>query len=261
MMKKQTINLWMIALAIAGCFFSTSTFAQEEESSESAFSFGADVYNRYIWRGINLGGNAPAVQPGIEVALGKTGLAVGAWGSYTLSDNLVQEADLYLSYSPIDMISVAVTDYFFPTDGINNDYFNYKDDETGHTIEAMVSFNGTESIPVSLMFAINVYGFDALKPDGEKAHSSYLELGYSKEIKGAELSLFAGATLTDADNTDTPDIEETGFYGQTGPALINLGLGLSKEIKITESFSLPVSSSLIFNPDAGNIFIVFGFTL
>lgn len=68
--------------------------------------------------------------------------------------------------------------------------------------------------------------------------STYLELGYSFEVKYVACSAFLGMTPT------KPDTEkgETGYYGE-GPGVINLGISASKEIKISESFSLPVNAS------------------
>jgi hypothetical protein len=41
----------------------------------------------------------------------------------------------------------------------------------------------------------------------------------------------------------------------------NLGLGVTKDIKITDKFSIPVNGLLILNPDTEKMFIVAGFTL
>jgi len=42
---------------------------------------------------------------------------------------------------------------------------------------------------------------------------------------------------------------------------VNIGITLSKEITISDDFSLPVCCSLITNPQAENIYMVFGFSL
>jgi hypothetical protein len=137
--------------------------------------------SRYVWRGLNLGGSTPAIQPAIEFAFGNEdhSIAVGAWGSYSFSGTQTgQEADLYLSYTLKDMFSLTVSDYFFPDETVGtNKYFNYNMDwntindgtkaQTGHVLEAALSFNGTESIPVSLLFAMNVWGADSRKYEEE----------------------------------------------------------------------------------------------
>jgi len=85
--------------------------------------------------------------------------------------------------------------------------------------------------------------------------SKYLELGYAADVKGVAVNVFAGMAL---DNPEIAKGEPEGFYGQRAAGIINLGFTLSKEIQITENYSLPVFGSLITNPEAENIFMVFG---
>lgn len=243
-----------LLVPIAALFLATSLFAQEEESSN--FSFSADLVSRYIWRGANLGGNGMHIQPGIEYAFGNSGLAIGAWGSHSIgAGGAGAEADLYLTYSFLDMFSFGVTDYYFPSDAqfARDGYFNYKKGETGHVIELMAGFDGTENIPISVLFAVNVYGLDGTKPNGDPYYAKYLELGYSKSLGDTELSVFAGAALDDPEEEDGA----VGWYGNSA-GIVNLGFTLSKSVSISDQFQLPLSSSLIFNPEAENIYLVFG---
>ena len=48
---------------------------------------------------------------------------------------------------------------------------------------------------------------------------------------------------------------DAAFYGD---GLVNLSLGGSKDIKITEEYSLPVFGSFIYNADSEAAFLVFG---
>jgi hypothetical protein len=222
--------------------------------SDGNLSLGVDLVSRYIWRGINLGGSSPHIQPGIEYSFGQSGLSVGAWGSYSLSLNAGAEADLYISYSPLDWLNFTLTDYFFPADQPfeRNNYFNYKSEETGHTLEAMVTLGGFNNIPFYTTFAMNIYGADGINSQGNKYMAKYLEVGYSGNLYEAEYMVFAGAAL------DNPGTSGSGWYGDKA-GLINLGLTISKSYNLLDK-SIPVSSSLIFNPEAGNIYIVFGVT-
>jgi hypothetical protein len=267
------------SVLIAMSLFMGSLFAQEETTSESSpWNVGADLVSRYIWRGVNLGGSSPSIQPYVEFGFGSTdhAFAVGAWGAYSVSGAQTgQEADLYLSYTLKEMFSLTFTDYFFPDETVaRNKYFNYNMDwdkinsgdkaQTGHVVEAAISFNGTDKIPVSLMFAMNIWGADSRKykedagvmvPQDKIVMSKYLELGYAANVKGIGVNVFAGMAL---DNPDTDKGEPEGFYGQRAAGIINLGFSLSKEIQITENYSLPVFGSFITNPEAQNIFMVFG---
>ena len=48
------------------------------------------------------------------------------------------------------------------------------------------------------------------------------------------------------------------WYVNGGSGLCNISLGGSKDIKITESYSLPVFGSFVYNPDSEAAFLVFG---
>jgi len=229
---------------------------------------GADVMSRYIWRGINLGGSSPSIQPWIKYTISTKGsahaLTIGAWGAYTFSNTSNQEVDLSLIYTYQKIISLSVTDYFFPemyAGTGRNRYFNYSQDSTCHVFEGTVSFNGTEKIPVTVLFSMNLYGNDARKINsdgslGKIFMTKYMELGYKKNVSGVDLNAFVGATL------DKPDQHrgETGFYGNQTSGIINLGVKAAKAIPITATYSIPVQFSLITNPEAERIFLVFGFS-
>jgi hypothetical protein len=210
-------------------FCSLSLFANE-------LTPGADIVSRYIWRGKDFG-SSPAFQPALTYTLGD--FSVGAWGSVTFNDNKFQEQDLFVSYKFFDMVSLIVTDYFFPNDEIaNNNYFEYNDSLTYHILEATVKFEGTEEIPFTLAVNYNFWGWD-------KDNSAYIELGYFTKIKDNRLDVFLGATTGE------------GIYGNTA-GVVYFGVQGKKEVKITDSYSLPVFCRFITNPQAENIHLVFG---
>ncbi len=199
---------------------------------------GADLVSRYIWRGKDFG-NSPAIQPGLTYTWND--FSIGAWGSLTINDNIFQEQDLFVSYTLFDVFTFGVTDYFFPNDTISdNKYFHYKKEETGHTFELNVKIHDIADIAAYIAFNYNFYGADT-------ANSSYLELGYKSKLKDIEFDAFMGFAL------------DKGIYGNSF-GVVYLGLTGYKNIKITEEFSLPVFSRLIFNPQAENIHLVFGLT-
>ena len=233
-------------------------FAGFSLSAQGEWDFSSDFNSRYVWRGMDFGAS-PSIQPGITYS--HSGFAIGAWGAYSVNGSQAQEADLFLSYTGLnDMISVGVTDYFFPNDTLgNNDYFNYKSNETGHLFEAFIQFNGTENLPLTFLVASNIYG-DDLNSAGKSRFSSYAELGYSFTTNtDLGLDIFLGANLTTRSNDDiTAGVG--GFYADKA-GIVNMGITASKDIPITEKFALPVRLSLIANPTNNNIFMVFGFTL
>ncbi len=240
-----------------GLLFLTLFISFQLSAQEKGVNFGVDIASRYVWRGADYG-RSPSIQPALEFSFGK--LQIGTWGAFTTSQfisdkskSFIQETDLYINYDINKMLSVTLTDYFFPDDLlVNNDFYNYHKDKTGHILEGTIQFNGTEKIPVSLMIASNFYGADARKANNDLFYSTYIELGYNKSWNNTDLDFFIGGTPNKADT----NLKESGFYADK-PGIVNIGLTASKEIKVTDSFNIPVSVSLITNPDTENVFLVF----
>jgi hypothetical protein len=235
-------------------FLSSSLFAQTEAPKESPLRLGADIVSRYVWRGLNIGGQTPHIQPSLKIVSEKYGLEFGSWASYSFNGNLT-ETDLFLNYSPISALTFTINDYFLPSDWSAQKYFEWNKDSTTHTVEGAISFNGTEKIPFTLLFAMNLYGLDYRNGDNKIVYSKYIELGYSKDIRNTSFKAFAGACL------DMPEDGTVGYYGQKKHGFINVGITVKKEIPISEKFSLPISASIITNPEAENIFFVFAISI
>lgn len=238
-MKRALLSFVFCILFVAVSI--QNTYSQDGGSN---WGLGADVVSRYVWRGTDFG-NSPSIQPYLSYSI--KGFEIGTWGSFATNGADMQEVDLYASYNFCkERISLGVTDYFFPSSLVTkNRYFDYKEESTGHILEGNLNLNGGEKIPLSLSLNYNFYGADT-------DNSFYFELGYSGSCKNVDLDVFAGATTGE------------GIYltpGAEGFSFVNIGLTASKEIKITENWSLPVSASLITNPQAENIFFVFGFSL
>ncbi len=222
-LKNGRVILFALLISSAGI-----GMVSAQEESESPFSVGADFVSRYVWRGLDFG-NAPAVQPMVEFAAGN--FSIGAWGSYTLSASPYLEADLYAGYAFDFGLSVLMSDYYFPAAefGALTDMSYF--DIDAHTFELGLS-QEIGDFYVSAFYFLNAN--DDL----------YFEAGYSFE----HFSIFAGA----GNQSYTSD----GDF-----MLTNFGISTSKDIEISDTFSLPVSGALIINPDLEQIHIVFGFSL
>ncbi len=193
-------------------------------SAQANVDVGADLMSRYVWRGTDFGGS-PSIQPYIEMSTGN--FVLGAWGAYTTNAPGAQEADLYAGYSFGDVFSLTVTDYYFPMDDMSDEYFD---------------FDNNHSIEVSGTFTLENFSLLAGKfLAGADDESLYFEAGYDFSV----VNVFAGA----GDNVYTTDNE----FG-----LVNVGIGTSKDIKISDYFSLPLSGSVILNPESESLFMVVG---
>jgi hypothetical protein len=218
-------------------------------SNAQELSVGTDFVSRYIWRGIELGGNTPSFQPTVKLTV--SSLTAGFWGAYSLSDSKgLNEIDIYASYSfelsDAGSLSFGVTDYTNPNSGTKIGNIHNHNDEEGpgaHFIELNAGYAGSESFPLSLSFNMFLYNL--------KNNPIYLQVGYSTSIENVVLDLFAGGTPG----------EDTEYYGTTNFSIINFGFTASKSIKFTEDFSLPIFGSVILNPASENLFFVAGFRL
>jgi hypothetical protein len=233
-MKKVILTIAVVFVLIF------SVKAQEESSLD--FSVGADVVSSYVWRGDYLTG--AAIQPAASLSI--AGVSLSAWGSVDLF-GLTKEVDFTLGYE-IAGLSLAITDYWCVDEGVF-DYFKYGNDETAHVFEATIGYTlPIESFPLSLTWNTNIAGADATKANGETAYSTYIEAAYPFSIKSVGLEAALGLTPWEGAYSD-------------GLNVVNISLKASKEIKITDSFSLPAFGQIILNPNKEGIYFVFGISL
>jgi hypothetical protein len=190
-------------------------------AQEKSWNTGVDLVSNYIWRGLKFG-NGPALQPKLEFNSGN--FTIGGWGSYCFSHNEAPETDLYMSIGTNSGFNLTFTDYYF----LGTSVFK----SSSHYFEPMLSFEkGNFRLMGAYMF-------------GHETSDLYLEAGLA--AGPVDLSLGAGE----------------GQYTKNGKFNIcNIGLGTSKEIKVTDSFSIPVRGSLILNPSNEQLYIVIGITL
>lgn len=242
---KKFLAIPFLAFALAG---SSPASAQE-------FSLGADIVSRYVWRGVDFGESA-SVQP--SLSLSHKGLEVGTWASYAANPGSADanEHDLWIGYSA-GAFSVGITDYYFPNathDDHDHDHDEHEEEETigffdfsgdgegAHWIEPYVSFGGTDSFPVTL--------YAAYMAHNDVDNSIYLNASMPFAVGGVDMSFGIGASAG-----------ESAFYGTDGFSIIDMTLGASKSIPVTDKFELPVSVSYILNPTHEKSYLVFGVSL
>ena len=203
--------------------------------ADAGVGFGADVVNRYVWRGADFG-NAVSVQPGMSISHGN--IEVGAWSSWAITDGGANENDLYASFSS-GPIGITLTDYYFP--GLTEDdaffsYNNYsaeeleedEDKSNPHIIEVSASL-APDGVPLSALIAYNFFG----DPDNSFWAEATYDLG---EMEETAVSVTVGLG--------------NGFYTTTtDPALVSVGLNMGKG---------DYFASYILNPDKESTFLVFG---
>lgn len=234
-MKKIVLMAMLMATGM-------SATAQDEVETTVA----ADVVSQYVWRGQDLGN--VSLQP--TLGIGYKGLSLSAWGSVGLADaDDTKEFDLTLAYT-IGGLNIGITDYWFNV-GLDPDnrYFMYNAHSTNHVFEANIGYDfGVASV----QWFTNIAGNDGVNKDGKRAYSSYLELAVPFKLATVDWTASVGAIPW-----------ATSFYNgwTSGFAVTNVSLKATKDIKVTDSFSIPIFGQVMANPRTQNAYLAFGFTL
>ena len=229
-----------IVLFAMGLVMSMTAFAQDEIET----TISGDIVSSYIWRGQDLG--STSIQP--TLGIDYKGLSLTAWGSYGLTDPAdTKEFDLTLGYS-VGGFNIGVTDYWLNAGGDpENRYFRYNAHSTNHVFEANIGYDFGVA---SLQWYTNFAGNDGVNNDGKRAYSSYVEANIPFKLGSVDWTATAGAVPFATD-----------YYGTTEFAVTNLSLRADKEIKVTDSFSIPIFGQVTANPYTKKAYLVFGLTL
>ncbi len=206
----------------------------QENDETSPFSVKMDFFSSYIWRGTSFSG--PSVQPSLSWQIHR--LTLGAWASQDFAGTY-SEADLYASYNFSFGLSLGITDYYYPGLG----YFDFSDTTGSHAYEINLGYR-IGKLLLAANFVLNQAG-GAASAGGD----TYVELKYDFK----NIGLFAGV------GNGWLTIEEPGKSDEFG--LVNIGATISKEVKINDRFSIPLTGSVIWNPQAELFYIVAGFSL
>jgi hypothetical protein len=209
-----------------GMLFLTGMKAQE-------LSVGLDFYNRYVFRGVDFG-DSPSLQPSITFTSGN--FTLGAWGAYSTGNGTTDggfgEADLYASYAFDFGLSLGATSYYYP----GTSWFELDEGVSSHAIELNLGYEVS-----NFSFAANYIVNDSRDGAGAEGGDTYFELGYG----AGSVDLFVGAG--------------DGWHSTNGNfQVVNIGIGTSKNIQITEAFAIPMSGAVILNPNSEQLHLVVG---
>ena len=233
---KKIVSIAMMLVA------SATAFAQDKIET----TISTDIVSQYVWRGQDLGNIS--IQP--TLGIGYKGLSLSAWGNAGVSSSDTKELDLTASYS-IGGLNVGITDYWFNTGGLDPDgrYFKYDAHGTNHLFEANIGYDFGFA---SLQWYTNFAGNDGINKNGKRAYSSYAEVVVPFKLATIDWTATAGAVPYATD-----------FYNDwtSGFAVTNLALKATKDIKVTDSFAVPIFAEVSANPCTQKAYLVLGITL
>ncbi len=229
---------FMAIAAIAACASATASADNIEATVAS------DAVSSYIWRGQDLG--SVSLQPTLGISY--KGLSLSSWASVGIANPAdTKELDLTLSYS-IGGFNIGVTDYWFNAgQDPQNRYFIYGAHSTNHVFEANI---GYDFGVINLQAYTNFAGNDGVNDKGDRAYSTYVEVSAPFKLATCDWTAALGAVPM-----------ETTSYATSGFAITNVSLKAVKDIRVTDSFSIPVFGQVVANPCSQKAYLVFGLTL
>lgn len=210
-------------------------------SVDSCLYVQLDLANRWIWRGVNYS-EAPVIQPTLGYANDK--LNVFIFGSCAFERRSYSEIDFSVEYQVARTLKLGFTDYFGINDsiGAKHDFLNMKRTTTMHMFDIYGIYTPSRKIPVTLLYSFWFWGADREQATLKQNFSSYLEARYDKSYGKVKASAFAGMTLG------------KGFYASR-PAVVNLGVGLTKLLTAFNSVAIPAKLEFVLNPEIQNVYI------
>ncbi|MDR2122374.1 MAG: hypothetical protein LBP34_04530 [Flavobacteriaceae bacterium] len=216
-----------------------------EESKKVKLSFSADLVSSYVWRGIKQTGIS--IQPSLALEAG--GFTLGAWGSTDFQGGNKgghKEVDFYASYA-IGGFSATVSDVWFDGEGAYRYFSDPEEEYLGHSLEGTLAYTFSEEVPLSVSWNTFLLGKGNKKANGDNSYSTFIEFSYPFSFQEFGIDLAVGFTPW-----------ESTLYGTTGFKFNEIKLGVSKGIKISDSFTLPIYGNIIVNPAMEDIHFVFG---
>ncbi|HOH55372.1 MAG TPA: hypothetical protein PK903_04600 [Paludibacteraceae bacterium] len=192
------------------------------------FTVSTDIVSSYVWRGVKYAD--ASIQP--TLTFSHQNFSIGSWGSAGIDGFM--EMDLYAKYAFNFGLSLGVTDYYYPGSNV----FDYSTETGSHGYEINLGY-GIKGLSLSANYILNEAG-----AAGTVGGDKYFEIGYAFN----KFSIFAGA----GDGWHTAD----GSF-----QVVNVGLSVTKDIQITDSFKVPLKGSAILNPATEQYYLTVGITL
>lgn len=230
----------------------TSVFFAQDKGE---FNFTASLHNQWYWRGYAVG---PDPIIAAQASFKYKGLEVGTWNGYGLA-GIWKDVDTYISYSK-GGFTISLWDVFNYSDytasagyaGYGNhtqaNYFHLGEG-TRHFLDLSVGY-AVPNTGLNLFLATIVGGRDR-NADGSQTYSSYFKASYDFSMDnnvtvtpyvsyGFALNSDNGGTFWQWTDKAVAEAKDAGFN--------EIGINISKPIKITENYSIKASAGAVASP-------------
>jgi hypothetical protein len=214
------------------------------------------------------------IKPSIQFT--KSNFTIGAWGLFSI-DSSYDEVDIYVGYKVGKWNFMFYDFYMYPQGSENKSIFDYSKEAGLHMLDFTASYTVSKEFPLTIMGAAMWAAFESnysymptaaseiknnKMPIGElDALSTYLEFSYPSKIGKTNVSYILGMAPGGSRHSRWFDESGRKHYSDGLLYITNLGLSASHIIKVSDTFSLPISATLTFNPHQEVMFLQFNVSL
>ena len=221
---------------LAILFVAMTTMGHEKEADDNKVGVDVEInmMTKYMWRGIDKGGIT--FKP--EATLSWKGLSLTFEGSKGIDKEDDIELDVELGYEFPFGLNIGIVDYWDHDEDIDGKYFYYKKEST-HRWEANIGYsNDYFEIQAYSIFAGHDY-----KHNGDRAYSTYFELGVPFRMAGLDWKAKLGFTPAESAASHH---EDENLYADKA-AFVMASVRAVKELHFKQ-FHMPVYVELHTNP-------------
>lgn len=237
----------MSAPAVRGGDTTDNTVSTPGRRVSDYLDFDLSIANNHLWRGIEVSdGLVMCSSLGVHDRNGY--VKVGVWNGTNVTGKY-KELNFFAEFT-VRRFRLAFWDtYNFSTDADynNKEFFNYKAHSTGRFLDCIATYSFGERFPLTLTWSTILFGRDrySLYAAGSKQrYSTYVSAAYRcLERQRWTIDASVGGTFTLADRPG----DRSTFYSSR-PGIIDVRVTVTYDIKITDRYNLPVSSTVMFNP-------------
>ena len=169
------------------------------------------------------------------------------WGSTSLDAVGSKELDFNAGYQ-FGNFYIGFTDYWWNGEGAS--YFM----ENTHYGELNLAYTICDGFPLTIAANTFLYGADK-KANGDQAYSTYINASYPFSCGAFDFNAGIGYI------TNTEDNSAYAANASDDCGISDISLRASYDLVLSEKFSLPLFTDVIFSPLYDNAYIVFGLSL
>ena len=224
---------------------------------QAQLHFSTTLQNMILWRGIEVA-DGLILSSDLSVSDPSGRFTVGFLGGSNTRGSY-KELSQYIAYTHGRFqIKVIDTYNFSPGATYNNEFFNYKPDETGRFMDLMVNYTGNRKFPLELSLSTLIYGRDRDLYNSKNIYSSFVYVGYTI-YQNEKLKVGSGVgtafALRNSRNESGEMVNRTMYAESAG--ITQVSLNVIYKLQIME-YEIPLTVMTYWNPKSNQGFFYTG---